>query len=218
MNSYNEKIIAKCVAGKTFADIGPLWETIHEKISVAHKHGASELTAIDLFDKNHVLWKKFTDRMKSMNITCNCLSGNILNYRGQFDVVSCGGVIYHAPDPIHLLKKLRQITKEKLILTSTITPPKISNSHGEFNLPEGAMVFVPALSENNKRILSTHWNSFMTGRADGGLQTSITWDANNYTFWWWLFTPETLNAMCASCGFRIDSVNQEDYLYTMELS
>jgi SAM-dependent methyltransferase len=212
-----EKILSECVSGKTFADIGPLWETVNEKVSIAHKYGATSLTAIDKFHKTDPLWQKFIDRMKSQNINCEYLSGNVLDYKGTFDVVTCGGVIYHAPDPIHLLKKLRQITKEKLILTSTITPAKISNEEGEFNLPEGSLVFIPALSQQNKRIISKHWDTFMMGRPDGGLMSSVVWEADNYSHWWWLFTPETLNAMCSSCGFKINATYCEEYLYTMDL-
>lgn len=215
-----DQLISQHVNGKTFADIGPLWETVNEKISVAHHAGATKLMAIDQFPENDPHWDRFHARMKEQRVfNYAAKSINLLDYKGEgFDVINCGGVLYHAADPIHLLKKLKELTKYRLILTSTITPNKISNEDGEFILPEGAMVFVPALSLQNKKITSRYWNVFLGGRTDGGLTNDTVWDVENYNHWWWLFTPCVLDAMCISCGFKINRTHAEHDLYTMDLS
>lgn len=213
------KMVSECVQGKSFADIGPLWETVNEKISVAHQSGATSLTAIDQFPADNPFWGRFHERMKNMGINCKSIYSNVLDYNGEaFDVVNCGGVLYHAADPITLLKKLKSITKQRLILTSTITPKRINNEEGEFVLPDGALVFVPALSMQNKKILARHWNIFLGGRPDGGLTNETRWDINNYNHWWWLFTPSVLDGMCISCGFRILRTHAENDLYVMDLA
>jgi len=219
MKKIVEDLIASCVSNKSFVDVGPLWETTNEKISIAHNSGASSITAIDKFPFSESLWIDFKNHLQSKNIhKCEFLSMNILEYQNKpFDIVHCGGVIYHAPDPITLIKKLRSITKEKLIITSTVTPEIISNEFGQFVLPEGSFVFVPALSSQNKRILSKHWSQFLRGRTDGGLIHDCIWKVDNYNHWWWLFTPKVLSEMYKSCGFEIESTFIKDDLCTMSL-
>lgn len=220
MSDITNKLITDCVYGKTFADIGPLWETVNERVSVAHRAGAKTVSAIDKFSFEEPHWAAFHDRMKQCGIVnYESLSLNILEYDGPaFDVVHCGGVLYHAADPIHLIKKIRSITKERLIMTSTVTPENIQNEFGTFSLPEGSMVFVPALSSDNKRILSKHWSMFLRGRTDGGLIHDCGWHVDNYDHWWWLFTPAVLIAMYTACGFKVDYTFVKDDLCTCSMT
>jgi hypothetical protein len=220
LNEFIEKSILEKVKNKSFVDVGAIWTVFNEKVSVAHKGGASSLTVIDKFDFSEIYWENFHKRMKSFNIeNCSCISCNVLDYDGpKFDVVYCGGVLYHAPDPLLIIKKLRSITKERLVITSTVTPKVLTNEHGTFSLPDGGIVFVPALSKQNKMILSKHWNQFLGGRPDGGLVNDFVWDANSFQPWWWLFTPEVLLAMYVSCGFKIDGCHQKNDLFSVSLS
>ena len=39
MRDVRDTYIRQVVAGKSFADIGGLWGTVNEKVSVAHTHG-----------------------------------------------------------------------------------------------------------------------------------------------------------------------------------
>jgi len=41
---------------------------------------------------------------------------------GRYDIVSCSGVLYHLEDPINTLLKLRLMTKERLVLETSIAP------------------------------------------------------------------------------------------------
>ncbi len=219
MKKFIEKEISRWVSGKSFLDIGPLWETVNEKVSVAYHAGAKTLTAIDQFPVDDPLWAAFHKRMNDCGVGgYTSFSCNVLDYDDKsFDVVNCGGVIYHAADPINLLKKIRTMTNERLILTSTVTPDVISNEFGDFSLPDGSVVFVPALSAKNKQILSKHWSMFLRGRTDGGLIHDCTWDVENYHHWWWLFTPAVLQAMCVSCGFVVETVFVKDDLCTLSM-
>lgn len=215
-----DELISKYVKDKDFADIGPLWETVNEKLSIASHFGAKSLMAIDQFPDNHPLWDAFHNRMTQGGILdYHIKSCNLLDYSGPaFDVVHCAGVIYHAPDPITFIKKLRSITKERLILTSTVMPERISNELGEFILPEGGIVFVPSLSQANKKIINAYWNRFLKGRPSGGLTDNIHWDAGNYYYWWWLFTSQVLTAMCSSCNFKVDFGCIENDVFIMSMS
>ena len=162
------KLIEQSVRNKSFADIGPLWETVNEKISVAHQFGACSLTAIDQFPANDPLWAAFNERMQTKKIQPRCISGNVMDYSGPaFDITHCGFVIYHAPDPLLFLKKLRAITKERLILTSLVITGSIVNDAGELSVSKDGLVFVPAISSKNKAIVRRHWSEFLGERPSG---------------------------------------------------
>ena len=47
------------VKDKTFADVGGLWNTINEKVTVASLAGARDVTMIDLMDYKSHWWDKF---------------------------------------------------------------------------------------------------------------------------------------------------------------
>ena len=44
MRDVRDTYISQVVAGKSFADVGGLWGTVNEKVSVAHAHGARGLS------------------------------------------------------------------------------------------------------------------------------------------------------------------------------
>lgn len=210
-----DEMIRDSVRNKSFADVGPLWQTVHEKVSLAHKFGADFVTAIDQWPEIHPLWAQFKARMHKLKVpNCQCLSMNVMDYNGPpFDVVYCSGVIYHAADPVSLLKKLKSITKEKLILTSTVTKKVLTNSEGTLTLPEGAVIFVPALSPEHKKVVAKEWSGILGHQPSYGLSQACVWDANDYYNWWWLFSPEVLNAMCSSCGFKIERAHLEGEIF-----
>lgn len=62
---------------------------------------------------------------------------------GRYDVVSCSGVIYHLEDPINTLMKLRLMTRETLIVESSVSP--ILN-------PD-----TPACELSDKELISNWW-------------------------------------------------------------
>lgn len=215
-----DDLIYQHVLNKTFVDVGPLWETIHEKVSTAHYFKAASVAAIDQWPEEHPLWLAFHERMHKLNvIDYQCYSMNVMDYTGPgFDVVYCSGVIYHAADTVGLLKKLRAITKERLILTSTITKKFIANDEGTLTIPDGSALFVPAMSPRQKAILTKEWSDLIGDRPNYGLSGDCVWRADDYYNWWWLFTPEVLDAMCVSCGFHIERTETiGGHLYVMSL-
>jgi 2-polyprenyl-3-methyl-5-hydroxy-6-metoxy-1,4-benzoquinol methylase len=192
------------VQGKSFLDIGPVWETINEKLSVAYHAGASRVTALDLFPQDHEYWAALHVRLKNLNVEYDFTSGNIIDYSGpSFDCVYCSGVIYHCPNPILFLKKLRSLTKETLILKSTIVPDRIENACGTIKLPSGGLIYIPALEKKDKKVIVEYWKEFLGNRPSGGLLDQVAFTADNHWNWWWLFTPNTLQSMCVTAGFTI---------------
>jgi len=105
-----------------YADVGALWKITGETISTAARY-TSNLTIIDIAEN---LWPPVRDRLLQLNITCQYLPIDVLDYAGDpFDVVFCSGVIYHFPDPELLWKKLWEITKYRLMVQTVCVPHSV---------------------------------------------------------------------------------------------
>jgi tetratricopeptide (TPR) repeat protein len=205
-----DQYIAQVVSGKTFAEVGGLWGTVNEKISVAHRCNATSLTMIDVasLDAEAYLWQAFYQRMAVFNITnYRCLVQDICQIGKEeigepFDVVHCAGVLYHHPHPMQLLVSLRQITREYLILTSAITQEVIENEKGLYQIPPSGVIFIPALDQNELNILGTYWSQFHAA-PPFGIDEKTAFHLDDFAPWWWLPTATALKSMCRVAGFQI---------------
>ena len=207
MSDPRDEYIARVVKGKTFADVGGLWGTVNEKVSVAHKHSAAVLAMIDVLPLGHDLWRSFNQRARTFELPeVRCISSNILQIEEtlpglQFDVVHCSGVLYHMPDPIRFLVAMRQITREHLILNSIVTATKVESKERVLQIPQGAALFVPALKDKERAILKSFWQQFVGDAAIGVTAEAQSWSVNDFDPWWWLPTVEAVRAMCRAAGF-----------------
>ncbi len=208
-DDIRDRYIARVVKNHTFAEVGGLWGTVNEKVSVASKYGAVSLTMIDVTPASAQFGQDFRDRMASLNIAnYNCISRDITQIQlaeiGQpYDVVHCAGVLYHHPHPLQILTGLRQITGEYLILTSAITQEVIENERGRYEIPASGVMFVPALSEAERAILTAYWQPHLYGSPIIGLTEKAVFDVNDFGPWWWLPTASALESMCKVAGFKV---------------
>jgi hypothetical protein len=214
LTDIRDQYIARVVQGKTFAEVGGLWGTVSEKVSVAKQFGATELTMIDAasMTEHQYLWQAFHDRMVSLDIDkYHCLSLDICDIQieeiGQpYDVVHCAGVLYHHPHPMQMLVALRKITGQYLVLTSAITQEVIENEKGRYEIPSSGVMFVPALNDSEREILTVYWEQFMIkerGMAVMGITQTADYNLNNFAPWWWLPTAHALRSMCEVAGFNV---------------
>jgi hypothetical protein len=211
-----DRWISELVPNKTFADVGFLWGIQNEKLSMASRCGAKTITGIDQWAPDSPLWGEFEHWMLGKNY--NIVKANFLDHDGIYDFIHCSGVIYHCPDPITFLKKLKVSAKEYVVLTSMVTANHISNASGEMTIPDSSAVFVPALAGHDKEIIATEWNRILAGRPGAGLTGQSDFNISNYYDWWWLFTVPCLEAMCKACGFSIHGTElYQEYLYIMLL-
>lgn len=204
-----DRFVQQVVNGRTFAEVGGLWGTVSEKVSVAHAAGARELTMIDITPAGTHWWQEFEKRREALHVPpIRSVSGDVMQLVEtdatlRFDVVHCSGILYHVPNPLHFLQCLRRITREHLILTSSITQTEISNSAGRLTVPAAGALFVPALSSTERAVLQAHWLEVLPSGAKG-LTTDIDrWNLGDFGPWWWLPTTETLAAMCRAAGFVV---------------
>ncbi len=204
-----DRYIARVVKGKTFAEVGGLWGTVSEKVSVASKYGAVSLTMIDAMPASMHWWQDFHDRMTSLNIAnYHCINQDITQIQladiGEpYDVVHCAGVLYHHPHPLQILVALRQITREHLIFTSAITQEVIENELGRYEIPASGVMFIPALDDAERAILTAYWRTYINNNALIGITEKAVFDMNNFAACWWLPTATALEAMCKVAGFKV---------------
>ena len=196
-------------AGKSFADIGGLWGTVNEKVTVAAKAGAVTTVMLDVQAPEHALWAALQERCLSMGVSgCGCVSASIdepclVERTGHFDVVHCSGLLYHCPNPLHTLTQLRSITLNYLILTTVVIPSTISNSSGTINLSPGGLLFVPYLPKHQLETLREHWENAEVSGAIGITEQHCGWQVDDYAPWWWLFPVGTVRQLLMAAGFRI---------------
>ncbi len=199
--------IARVVKGKTFIDIGGLWGTVNEKVTVAAKAGAASVAMLDITPLDRPLWQAFRERCASMGVSgCQLFSASIdepgLEKKiGQFDVVHCSGVLYHCPNPLYTLSQLARISREHLILTTTVIPSTISNSKGTIVVPPGGMLFIPYLPSHQMEILREYFEAEGVSGVIGITEQPSTWSVEDYAPWWWLFPVLTVRQLIMVVGF-----------------
>lgn len=208
-----DKWIEEIVKGKTFADVGGLWGTFNEKVTVAARAGAAETVMIDITPLDTELWGRFEERCSAENVSdYKCLQADIndpsiVSKVGAYDVVHCSGVLYHCPHPLYTVMQLSKICNESLILVSTVIPQAFSNSHGRVVLEPGSALFVPALNELQRAVIDQYFKEVGV-QGMGGINEPCDWTIDNdpngaYAPWWWLFTTEHLLAILRAAGFKV---------------
>lgn len=216
--------IRRVVPGKTFIDIGGLSNVIYERVSVAAEAGAAAIAMMDVEGPSCPWWPQLHARLQSKGIVlpCECISGDItVEEIRPFDVVLSSGVLYHLPSPMLYLEKLRKVTKEYCILVSSTIARKIESDFGTLTLPESGLIFVPALADNEKRIIVDWFQK--GGRGDiteseerfGGHR-----NLRNYYPNWFFPTVPAFRAMAECAGFDIEDeapVEPNDLSYALLL-
>jgi hypothetical protein len=203
-----DEYLARVVKDRSFVDIGGLWGTTSEKASVAHQAGAKQLAMIDILPLNDPLWEEFHARRRALGVPeVECLSGDIFRLAEgpappKFDVVHCSGVLYHLPNPMQFLGLLRGMTREHLVLTSSVTADLVKSVEGTLAVPKGSALFVPALAGREAAIVRAYWRTQVQDGAIGLTRELDRWDPNDYSPWWWLPTVDCLKAMCGAAGFE----------------
>lgn len=201
--------IKDLVPRKSFVDIGGLWGTVNEKVTLAATAGAASTAMLDITPPDRPLWHAFRERCASMGVSgCQAISAGIdepgLESKvGRFDVVHCSGVLYHCPNPLHTLTQLARISREYLILTTTVIPSTVTNSKGTITLPSGGALLVPYLPHDQVQILKEHWQAGGLSCAIGITEQPQAWHVDDYAPWWWLFPVPTVRQLIMTAGFNV---------------
>jgi hypothetical protein len=165
-----EQLVARFAPGKSFLDVGALW-SVHGAIAFAARDaGATRVTALDVMAPT----PEFLARQGDVRF----VEGDVhdpatVAQVGAHDTVWCSGVLYHAPNPLLTLERLRALTGETLILaTETI------RGRGR------RCVFAPDPGAH-----PAHTEPFDPARG--------------YANWFWGLSRGAVRAMLAATGFRV---------------
>jgi SAM-dependent methyltransferase len=107
--------------GKTILDVGT--SSGYFALECARRGG--EVTAIDIFDNQF-----FEVFLSLTNTKMHYIKKNIYEIDanfGQFDIVLCGSLLVHLPDPFGALRKLRSVCREKAIVSTDCPEDSSSN-------------------------------------------------------------------------------------------
>lgn len=182
-----EDVVRRHAAGRTFCDVGCMWK-VHGRIAfVAEEAGATSVTGVDLMEAS----PEFLSEHKRRESAVRFVRGDLHDAAtvadvGPHEVVWCSGVLYHAPNPVLTLQRLRELTTELLIL-QTMTLPELPG------VKQG-LVFYPGVP--NPRLYA-RWGE----QAARSLRLSEPGE-DPYAPWWWGISRSALAAMLRAARFE----------------
>lgn len=222
----NRWIRAAVEGGRSFADVGGLWGTLNERVSVAVLAGSGRAAMVDMQPLGHELWTAFYEHCEGQgaigyeSINADAMDSHLPEQVGTFDVVHCSGVIYHVSSPIDLLRNLARITQHRLVLTSTVVPAAVTTASGRCVIEPTCPRFVPFMSDVDRRIYGEHFDRMGLTIAHLNGDPVDEWIAPatqqiDFSPWWWLFTPASLRRIIGLCGLEIldEGFTWEDKAY-----
>jgi SAM-dependent methyltransferase len=179
-------IVREFAPGRSFLDVGCMWSVHGEVAFAAEAAGASAVTGVDVMPPT----PEFARRSEGSAV--RYVQGDlhdpaVLEQAGPHDVVWCSGVLYHAPNPVLTLERLRSVCTGTLLLATEVLP----------DIPgvPGACVLYPALSDGGRRAYA---------RVPGGEAIGVTtpYDPEaGYGNWFWGITPSALSGLLRVAGF-----------------
>ena len=181
-------LVREHAPGRSWLDVGCMW-SVHGEVSfAAEAAGATTVTGVDLMAPTPQFAAEHARRGSSVRFVGGDLHDPAtLAAAGEHDVVWCTGVLYHAPNPLLTLERLRSVCRQTLILGTEALPP---------GLPS-LCVFYPGLGPVGRRVF---------GRLPGGRAIGLTepFDSGaGYGTWFWGITPRALRGMLRASGFDV---------------
>lgn len=214
MSDGKDAWIEAVVRDKSFMDVGGLWGTRNEKVSLALKSGARTATMADIAPLGHQLWQDFDAHCGQLGVRgYGRARVDIMELPDDasglmHDVVHCSGIIYHVPDPYRVLANLRRLAREHVILTSMVVPEHIENSVGSAEFPPDQAAFVPSLRADTRAVVAAHFDALglSVGAVNKPLDEPWRWPDGkpNYGPWWWLMSPAYLRGLAVAAGFDVE--------------
>jgi SAM-dependent methyltransferase len=196
------------VPGRSFVDVGAMWN-VHGKIAFAAEElGATEVTATDVMSPT----EEYEAERLRRGSTVRFVHGDIHDPAvrreiGTHDVVWCSGVLYHCPNPVHTIECLKQITKSVLVLMSAGVPeiPGVRNG----------CVYFPCLSASERDAYDAAYNAALQIATDPDpvrLGITTPFDAREgFGNWWWGLSPSAIESMLRSAGFSIEETKTNGF-------
>ncbi|MEL6913995.1 MAG: hypothetical protein AAFP13_05805 [Pseudomonadota bacterium] len=90
-------------------------------------------------------------------------------------------------------------------MTTASIPDRIENDAGTIDLAGGEVLFVPAMTEQQKAVFTQHY-ARKNRSPIWGINKPYEFNDTDYTPWWWLFTERALVEMATSAGWVVEDV------------
>jgi hypothetical protein len=186
-----EELVRAHAPGKSFADVGCMWNVDGALSFLAEESGATAVTGLDVMPATEAFLAEHARRSSSVRFVHGDVHDpDTVQAVGRHDVVWCSGLIYHAPHPLLTLERLRAITGELLILASETIP--------EVPGLRQACVFLPGLPDSDRRAHATARPGITA------LGVSEPFDPEqSYGAWWWGLSRSALHGMLRAAGFEV---------------
>jgi SAM-dependent methyltransferase len=184
------RLIARYAPGQTFIDVGCMWQTHGAHAFHAVARGATRVVGLDVTGPTPEFLAANAARGNPVRFVQGDVNApTIVDEVGPADVVFCGGVLYHVPNPVLTLEQLRRLCQHTLILSSVTLP--------EQGVPQSA-VFLPFLDPAVRARLA----GVIVGPRRNGLDTAFD-PLADYASWFWLLSPSGIEAMLRLVGFDL---------------
>jgi 2-polyprenyl-3-methyl-5-hydroxy-6-metoxy-1,4-benzoquinol methylase len=184
-----EAFVARHAAGRSFADVGCMWQVDGGIAFAAEAAGATRVSGMDLMGRTPAFDAEHARRGSKLRFVQGDLHGEVaLAELGVHDVVWCSGVLYHAPHPLLTLERLASVTRQTLLLATETLP--------ERPFAKNVCVFAP-----EPGVHPTHTEPFDPARG--------------YVNWYWGITPSALRAMLGATGFFVQEEHRTPFHTTV---
>jgi SAM-dependent methyltransferase len=196
-----EELIRRHAPGRSFLDVGCMWSVDGAVAFLAEEVGATAVTGVDLMAPSQRYAQEHARRNSVMRFVAGDLHDpSVVAEAGVHDVVWCSGVLYHAPNPLLTLSRLRELTGELLILSTEALPELPGTSAG--------CVFYPGLDDPARR-------AYTPVQAARRVGITEPFDpAAGFENWWWGITPSALRGMLVASGFHVESISGDPFHVT----
>ena len=180
--AVQEELIARYAPDRSFADLACLWKVNGSCAFLAEEHGATSVTASDLWPASDEFEAEHDRRDSSVRfVQADIHDPELADRVGRHDVVWCSGFMYHTAVPNLAMANLLSMTGEYLIVGSKVIP----STPG---LP-GAAVFYPGLGEEERRLFAPVTRTV----AEQPFQRELRGAG-----WWWGLSPDALIGIARS--------------------
>lgn len=168
-----------------------MWNVNGELSFLAEEAGATAVTAVDVMPPTEAYREEHRRRGSGVRFVHGDIHDpDVVAAVGPHDVVWCSGVLYHAPNPVLTLERLRALT-DRLLILATETIPEVPGL-------SQACVFLPGLSAPDRRL---HRLARPHGTALG-IHTPFRPD-QGYGNWWWGLSRSAVRGMLFAAGFEL---------------
>jgi len=188
------ELVRRLAPGRSFIDLGGIWNSHGEIAFLAEEAGASSVTLFDAMEATAEFEAEHRRRDSSVRFVRGDLHDETaVDALGPHEVVWCTGVVYHSPNPFEQLEHLRRICTGDLLLGSHVIP--------EVPGIEQACIWYPGISDGARRALTQAHGG---DRAPACLGVTRPFEPDQrHGNWWWGITPSALEAMVETAGFEI---------------